>query len=102
MCIRDRPGPTGPATPFHEAPRETLMPIWRHLRSAASLALLAITLTMVPARAAEPIGGMPFSGEAGVAETIAEIMNRERTAPRLDEETDQEAELTQPDRTHLP
>ncbi|HEX7880938.1 MAG TPA: Calx-beta domain-containing protein [Candidatus Eisenbacteria bacterium] len=78
------------------------MPSWRPIRSAAVLALLHIAASVLPARAAEPIGGMPFAGEEGIQETIAEIMNRELTMPRIDEPTDQEAELTQPDRTHLP
>jgi hypothetical protein len=76
------------------------MPNWRPLRIVAVLSLL--TLATLPARAAEPIGGMPYAGNAGITESVAEIMNRELNMPRIDDMKDQESELVQPDRTNLP
>lgn len=49
------------------------------------------------------IVGIPTRGAAGVAESISSIMQRQALVPIKDlEETDQEKEVVQPDRTHLP
>jgi hypothetical protein len=53
------------------------------MRTVAAHALLALLSGSTALAEDTPIVGIPWTGRAGVTETVAEIMERERLAPAL-------------------
>ncbi len=81
----------------------------RMIRRSATAILFLVGLAGLPlaqVAAAAPSGriiGIPTRGAAGVAESVQSIMQRQAAMPaRSLDEVDQEQEIVQPDRTHLP